>query len=217
MKKVAVILAGCGHKDGSEITEAVSLLISLHQAGASVRCFAPDIELDTIDHRSGENANPRRNVLTESARIARGEISDLNDLNVKDFDAIAFPGGYGAAKNLSNWAQKGAAGEVLPKIESLLRDFHAAGKPIAAICIAPHLVAKALGKKGVTVTIGDDPETAGEINKTGAHHENCPVNDYVTDRENKVITTPAYMYENAKPHEVFQGIAGLAKELVEMA
>lgn len=217
MKKIAIVLAGSGHKDGSEITEAVSLLIALQQNGADTQFFAPNMEVEAIDHRTGNPLPEKRNVLTESARLARGEISDLEKLNVKDFDAIAFPGGFGAAKNLSNWAQKGSGAAVLPKVESLLREFHAAGKPIAAICIAPHLVAKVLGKEGVTVTIGNDPETAAEIQKTGAHHENCPVNDYVTDRENKIVTTPAYMYGEAKPHEVFKGISGLAKELVEMA
>lgn len=217
MKKVAVVLSGCGHQDGAEITESVSLLIALGQAGAHVTCFAPDVEFEAIDHRTGQTpAHPKRNVLEEAARIARGKILDVATLRTEDFDALAFPGGYGAAKVLCNWATAGSKAEVRSDVARLIQEFHAASKPIGAACIAPVLLALTLGKKGVTLTIGNDVETAAEITKAGAHHENCPVNDYVTDREMKVITTPAYMYD-AQPHEVFAGISGMAKELVEMA
>jgi enhancing lycopene biosynthesis protein 2 len=217
MKKIAVILSGCGNKDGAEITEAVSLLVSLSQNGAAAMCFAPNIEFNAMNFLNGETLSEKRNVLTESARIARGEIRDLSTLKAADYEGLAFVGGFGAAKNLSNWAEKGAQGKVLPEVEKVIRDFHQASKPIAAICISPVLLAKVLGPEKVTVTLGDDPETIAEVLKTGAQHEVCPVDDYVTDRYTKVITTPAYMYGNAKPHEVFKGIAGLAKELVEMA
>lgn len=217
MKKIALVLSGCGYLDGAEITEAVSFLIALGQHHADVTCFAPDVAVETMDHLGGKPAaGNARNSLHEAARIARGRIKDLKELKSKDFDGVAFPGGFGAAKVLSNWARVGSNAEVLPDVARVLREFHGEGKPIAAACIAPTLVAKVLGKEGVTLTIGDDKETAAEIEKTGAHHENCPVDDYVTDRENKVITTPAYMYE-AKPEQVFKGISGLVKEFVEMA
>ncbi|MBX3032815.1 MAG: isoprenoid biosynthesis glyoxalase ElbB [Bdellovibrionaceae bacterium] len=217
MKKIAVVLSGSGYLDGTEITEAVSFLIALGQAGAQVRCFAPDMDAPAVDHVAKKPlAGETRNVLREAARIARSEISELRELRAADFDAVVFPGGFGVAKNLCDWAQKGAQSSVHPEIERVIREFHGASKPIGAACIAPVLLAKVLGKKRVALTIGDDAATADEIKKTGAHHEDCPVDDYVTDRENKVITTPAYMYE-AKPHEVFQGISGLVKELVEMA
>ncbi|HEX7676456.1 MAG TPA: isoprenoid biosynthesis protein ElbB, partial [Bdellovibrio sp.] len=138
-------------------------------------------------------------------------------LHAKDFDAIAFPGGFGAAKNLCNWAEKGAKCDVNPDVKRVILDFHSASKPIGAICIAPVLLARVLGDKKVTVTIGDDQDTIAEILKTGAQHEECPVDDYITDRETKVVTTPAYMYGDAKPNEVFAGIFGLAHELVEWA
>lgn len=217
MKKVAVILSGCGNKDGAEITEAVSLLIALSQNGAEYMCFAPNVEFEALNFIDNQSLGQKRNVLTEAARIARGQIQDLKNLDYKKFDALAFVGGYGAAKNLSDWAAKGAKCAVLPDVEKAIKDFHNETKPIAAICIAPVLVAKVLGSQRVTVTLGDDKEAIAEVLKTGAQHEVCPVDDYVTDRETKVITTPAYMYGNAKPHEIFKGISGLAKELVEMA
>ncbi|MGE9744840.1 isoprenoid biosynthesis glyoxalase ElbB [Bdellovibrio bacteriovorus] len=217
MKKIAVVLSGCGHRDGSEITESVSLLIGLHQAGAEVHCFAPDIQIPITNHINGETQGEKRSLLTEAARIARGHIQSLDKLHAKDFDAVVFPGGYGAAKNLSNWAEKGAQCEVNPDVKRVILEFHSASKPIGALCIAPVLVAKVLGDKKVTVTIGDDAATAAEIEKTGAIHEECPVNDYITDRESKVVTTPAYMYGDAKPNEVFAGIFGLAHEIVEWA
>ncbi|AFY00269.1 isoprenoid biosynthesis glyoxalase ElbB [Bdellovibrio bacteriovorus] len=217
MKKIAVVLSGCGHRDGSEITESVSLLIGLHQAGAEVHCFAPDIQIPITNHINGEAQNEKRSLLTEAARIARGDIQSLDKLHAKDFDAVVFPGGYGAAKNLSNWAEKGAQCDVNPDVKRVILEFHSASKPIGALCIAPVLVAKVLGDKKVTVTIGDDAATAAEIQKTGAIHEECPVNDYITDRERKVVTTPAYMYGDAKPNEVFAGIFGLAHEIVEWA
>ena len=217
MKKIAVVLSGSGYKDGSEITEAVSLLISLYQAGAEVSCFAPDIDMPSFDHRYGKPDSISRNILTESARIARGQIQNVQELKHTNFDGLAFPGGFGAAKNLCNWAEKGAACDVHPEVERVIKEFHQASKPIAAICIAPVLLARVLGKEKVTLTIGDDKETAAEIQKTGAIHEDCPVDDYISDRESKIVTTPAYMYDHAKPHEVFKGILGLAHELVEWA
>lgn len=217
MKKIAVVLSGCGHLDGSEITESVSLLIALHQAGADVSCFAPDIEIPVTNHVDGNTQTEKRRLLVEAARIARGNIQSLDKLQMKDFDALAFPGGYGAAKNLSNWAEKGAKCDVNPDVKRVILEFHGASKPIAACCIAPVLLARVLGDKKVTVTIGEDPETAAEIKKTGAQHEDCPVDDYITDREGKIVTTPAYMYGDAKPNEVFKGIFGLAHELVEWA
>lgn len=217
MKKIAVVLSGCGHLDGSEITESVSLLIALHQAGADVSCFAPDIEIPVINHTDGKTQTEKRSLLAEASRIARGHIQSLDQLQAKDFDALAFPGGYGAAKNLSNWAEKGAKCDINPDVKRVILEFHGASKPIAACCIAPVLLARVLGDKKVTLTIGEDKETAAEIQKTGAVHEDCPVDDYITDREGKIVTTPAYMYGDAKPNEVFKGIFGLAHELVEWA
>lgn len=217
MKKIAVVLSGCGHLDGSEITESVSLLIALSQAGADVFCFAPDIEIPVVNHLNHQPSSEKRHLLVEAARIARGQVESLEKLSAKNFDALAFPGGYGAAKNLCTWAEKGAKCDVNPEVKRVILEFHSASKPIGAACIAPVLLARVLGDKKVTVTIGDDAETAAEIKKTGALHEECPVDDYISDRESKIVTTPAYMYDAAKPHEVFKGIFGMAHELVEWA
>lgn len=216
MKKIAVVLSGCGFQDGAEVTESVSALIALSELGAEYKVFAPDQEFSSKDHFSGANTGPR-NIMHEAARIARGKIDALDTLNESDFDALVVPGGFGAALHLCNWAEKGAGCDVHPTVQFLIESFHKNSKPIGAICIAPALVAKVLGPHSVTVTIGDDAETAAEIEKTGAQHESCPVDDFITDRENKVITTPAYMYDNAAPHKVFTGIRGALKELVEMA
>lgn len=217
MKTVAVVLSGCGFLDGAEITESVSALIALSETGAQVMCFAPDVEFAAVAHSGARGAaHERRSVLNEAGRIARGKISPLQELKEKDFDAVVFPGGYGAAKNLSDWAEKGSGCRVHPEVERVIREFHAAAKPIGAICIAPTLVAKVLGRESVNVTIGNDAATAAEIAKTGAQHVNCPVDDYVSDRDHKVLTTPAYMYET-QPHLVFTGIRKMIRELVEMA
>lgn len=217
-KKIAIVLSGCGYLDGSEITEAVSTLIGVSQAGAQYQCFAPENHFTPVDHVSGEaSKDPQRIPLTEAARIARGNIKPLAELLAKDFDAVIFPGGFGAAKVLSTWASEGAKAAVLPNVQRVIEDFHKADKPIGAICIAPNLLALTLGKKGPTLTIGNDKETAQEIQKTGARHEECSVRDYVTDREHKIVTTPAYMYGDARPEDVFKGIQGLCKEIVEMS
>lgn len=207
MKKIAVVLAGCGHQDGSEITEAVALIVSLSKAQAKVDFYAPNIQANVTDHIKRKSTEEQRSVMIESARISRGNIRDLKDLNVGQYDGLAIPGGSGASVNLN---------AVYSDIEKIILQFHKESKPIAAICIAPMLVAKVLGKFGVELTLGDDQKIISEVKKTGAQHVECPVNDYVTDRVHKVITTPAYMHD-AKPHEVFEGIQKLTKEFIEMA
>lgn len=215
MKQIAVVLSGCGFKDGSEITESVSTLILLSQKNVNFKVFAPNKEIQTLNYLDN-SIQENRNLMSEAAKISRGQVEDMKKLSAKNFDGVIFPGGYGVVKNLSHWAESGSRCWVDPEVERVLNEFYNSSSPIGGICIAPALIARVLGKHGITVTIGDDKETALEIKKTGAIHENCGVQDYISDRENKIITTPAYMYE-AKPHEVFMGISGLVKELVEMA
>ena len=200
-RKIAVVLSGCGHTDGTEITEAVSTLIALSEVGAQYQCFAPDVG----------------NSLEMSKRIARGNVQPIGKLRSQDFDGVVFPGGYGAAKILSNFAEAGASGKVLPEVSRVIKEFHADAKPIGVICIAPSLVALTLGKEGVELTIGNDDATAAVIKKTGARHTSCPVDDYISDRDHKVLSAPAYMYDDAKPFEVYTGIRKMILELVEMA
>lgn len=216
-KRVAILLSGCGHKDGTEITEVVSAWVALSECGATTQFFAPDMELVVRDPISASPTGERRSALKEAARISRGKIKSASELKAKDFDALVIPGGFGAALNLCTWAKEGAACSIQADAERAIQEFYEAQKPIGAICIAPALVARVLGSHGITVTIGEDVETAAEITKTGASHEKCAVEDFVTDREHRVITTPAYMYSQASPHEVFNGIRKAMREVVEMA
>ena len=193
-KQVAVILSGCGVQDGSEIYETTLTLLRLDQLGIGYRCFAPDIDQHhVIDHRLGEVAEgERRNVLVESARLARGEIEPLTELDADGFDAVILPGGFGAAKNLSNFAEAGADMVIQGDLVESLAAFHEDRKPIGLMCIAPVMVPRLLGP-GIAVTIGHDPSVAGAISAMGGLHRSCPVDDIVVDFENRVVTTPAYM------------------------
>ncbi|MEJ2157552.1 MAG: isoprenoid biosynthesis glyoxalase ElbB [Desulfobacteraceae bacterium] len=193
-KKVGVILSGCGVFDGTEIQEAVLTLLFLDRAGAQVVCAAPDIDqLHVLNHMSNEEMNEQRNVLIESARITRGDIVDLKSLKVDHIDALILPGGFGAAKNLSDFALKGPEATVLPELKSILRAVHDAGKPIGALCIAPAAVAKALNDFSPAVTIGDEMGTAAAIETMGASHHQCKVDEIHIDTRNRIVTTPAYM------------------------
>lgn len=217
MKKIGVVLSGCGFRDGSEIHEAVCTLLAIDQAGAEAVCMAPDSELHEVNHCTMELTGAKRKVLVESARIARGRIKNITEVNPADLDALVFPGGFGAALNLCDFGQKGAAAAVDPEVARLTREIHAAGKPIGAICIAPALIAAILGKEAApTLTIGTDPATAAELEKTGAKHQNCPANEIVIDQANRIVTTPAYMTAG-RISEVYEGIGKCVKAVVEMA
>lgn len=213
MVKVAVVLSGCGVFDGSEIHEAVSMLVHLSRHGAAVQCFAPDLAAPAVNHVTHTPEAQERNVLVESARIARGKIEPLSRLRVSGFDAVAFPGGFGAAKNLSTFATAGAECSVNAEVERVLKDFHAAGKVIAMCCIAPMIVARVFGSArggaGVSVTIGNDPGAAAAVEKMGSRNVSKPVTDVCVDEKNRVVTTPAYMYGDAPVHEVYEGIGAM--------
>ncbi|CAI8304628.1 MAG: Glyoxalase ElbB [Opitutia bacterium UBA7350] len=195
MKKAAVILSGCGVHDGSEIHEAVLTLLALERIGAKAICAAPNIEQrEVVNHNNGNIQDDEyRNVLEESARIARGEIHPINRLDVLNLDALIFVGGFGVAKNLSSFASDGAAYDVDPMIRSLIADAYCAGKPMGFMCIAPILAAAALSTKKITLTIGNDRETAEKIEAQGARHQTCNARSVVVDQKNKIVTTPAYM------------------------
>ena len=198
-KKFAIVLSGCGREDGSEITEAVSVILALSELGSRYEFFGPSTKLK------------------ECAKISRKEVRSIEDLKAADFDGVIFPGGMGAASVLSNYSTAGAKGKAIPSVENVVQAFHQEQKPMAAICIAPNLLALTLGKKGVTITAGAKGEAADEMSKTGAQVETCSVTDFITDREHKVITTPAYMYGSATPFEVYTGIRKAIRELFEMA
>jgi len=214
-KKIAVILSGCGVYDGAEIHESVITLLRLDQRGAQVQCFAPDIaQLHVINHLTGEEMPESRNVLVESARIARGDVKDIREANAEDFDALIVPGGFGAAKNLSNFASAGAGCSLNPQVLALAEAFVEAGKPLGLICISPALAAKIYGP-GVTCTIGNDADTAAVLDKMGANHQACAVDDIVEDTARKLVSTPAYML-GKNISEVASGINKLVDRVLEL-
>ncbi|STD30804.1 Sigma cross-reacting protein 27A [Edwardsiella tarda] len=215
MKRVGVVLSGCGVFDGSEIHEAVLTLLALSRAGAQAVCLAPDREqTQVIDHRSGEAVAERRNMLAEAARIARGEVTPLAQGDASQLDALIIPGGFGAAKNLSSLASDGAACWVDSDLQRLVRELHQAGKPLGFICIAPALLPKLLGAP-VRVTIGNDAGTAAVIEAMGGQHVACPVDEIVVDTAQRVVTTPAYMLAGSIT-EAAQGIDKLVAQVLEM-
>lgn len=216
MKKIGVVLSGCGVYDGSEIQEAVLTLLAIDRQGCEAVCMAPDVELSVINHLTTQETGEKRSVLVESARIARGNIRDVREVIAAELDAIIFPGGFGAAKNLCNFAVMGAAATVNSDVARLLKEMVAANKPVGAVCIAPAFIAAVLGKKySPTVTIGNEAEAAAEINKTGARHQECQVTEIVVDRKIKLVTSPAYMLAS-RISEVAAGIDSCVKEVIAL-
>lgn len=196
MVRAAVILCGSGRFDGSEIQESILSLLHLERLGASWRAFAPDApQWAVCEHFAGsQTPEPSRNQLAESARIARGNVAALHEADANDFDLLVLPGGNGAAHNLCDFAERGATGTVRPELDRLIRGFHAAKKPIAAICIAPAIVALSLGKAGPRMTLGPaGGDAALEASKTGASFVDCAVDAVCVDAEHRIVSTPAYM------------------------
>lgn len=212
-KRVAVVLSGCGVYDGAEIYESTLTLLHLSRAGAQVQCFAPDIpQMHVINHLTGEVAQGEtRNVLVEAARLARGNVKPVTEARVQDFDALIVPGGFGAAKNLCDFAVKGADMQVQKDFLAFAQGMHKAGKPVGLICIAPTMAAAICGA-GVKTTIGNDADTAATVNATGAQHCECSVRETCVDRERKLVTTPAYMLA----HSIAEADAGISKLVAEV-
>ncbi len=207
MKKVAIVLSGCGVYDGAEIHEAVMLLYACQKEGAQVSFFAPDIDqAGVVNHLDGSvSEGAKRNVLEESARIARGDISPLSKFDSSRFDALFFAGGFGAAKNLCSFAFDGADCSVNPDVEKAVCSMVSSGKPQGFVCISPVIAARVLGNRKVKLTIGSDTSTAAAVEKMGARHVNCSVDEYCFDEELKVYSTPAYMLAK-NTVELFSGI-----------
>lgn len=220
---VAVVLSGCGVYDGSEVHEASAVLVHLSRGGAVTSMFAPDMpQMHTVDHTKGEPSGDQRNVLVESARIARGKVQPLSELGASKFDAIIIPGGFGDAKNLSSFAVDGKDMKVIPDMERVLKEFHAAKKPIGMCCIAPVLAAKVL--PGCSVTLGSDKEQDGRwpyagtcqaAEAMGAKYVVCDVGEIHTDEANLIVTTPAFMCET-KLHEIYDGIGLMVNKVLSM-
>ena len=215
MAKIGVVLSGCGVNDGSEIHEAVITMLELDKAGAEMVLMAPNIDqLHVINHATGEEMDDSRNVLIESARIARGNIEDIAVVTSDNIDALILPGGFGVAKNLSDYAMAGMECSINPDVLRLSRQVHNDGKPIGVICIAPAIMAKILAGD-TELTIGFDEQTASDIDAMGAKHVLCPVDQIVLDKDKKVVSTPAYM-EAKSIKEAASGIEKLVSEIFNM-
>jgi enhancing lycopene biosynthesis protein 2 len=212
MKKFAVVLSGCGVYDGAEIHEAVLTLLAIDRAGAEYRCFAPDMaQYHVVDHLTGKEVPEKRNVLAEAARIARGQIKPLSEFNPSEFDALIFPGGFGAAKNLCDWAFKGNACTVRPDVEKAVLGMYRERKPVGAMCIAPVVLARLFS--GTSLTTGTDPASAAFIEFTGNKAVMTGHAEVVADRERKLFTTPCYMLD-AGISQVADGAANLVREMM---
>ena len=213
-KSIAVILSGSGHQDGAEIHEATLTLWAIHKNGAEFQCYAPDIpQYHVLNHLTGKEMDEQRNVLIESARIARGNVLDLADFQASAHDALIIPGGFGAAKNLSSYAFDGPDCTVNTDVQQAIVAMAEQNKPIGALCIAPAIVAKVLGQ--VLVTIGQDPATAGNIEAMGARHTATMQGEIAVDKEHKVVTTPCYML-NSRVDQIGEGADRLVQEVLKL-
>lgn len=216
-KKVAVILSGCGVYDGAEIHESVITLLHLDRHGAQVEMLAPDMpQHHVVNHLTGEvTEGESRNVRVEAARIARGAVGDLAQANPADYDALILPGGFGVAKNLSDFALRGAEATVQPAVLDFAQAVHKAGKPVGLICIAPALSARLIGE-GARCTVGNDPDVSAAIKAMGAVAVDCAVGDIVVDEARKLVTTPAYMLAN-RIGEAWEGIGKLVDKVLALS
>ena len=218
MAKIGVCLSGCGVNDGAEIHESVITALTLDKAGVEILFTAPNMEqAKVVNHLTGDEMGESRNVLVESARIARGNIIDLAELTANNMDALIFPGGFGAALNLCDFALKGADCDIHPEVNRIIHEMLQANKPLGFICIAPALFARAAknADKTAKITIGNDQETADEIAKLGSQHEICTVDDFIVDETNKIVSTPAYMLAN-RISETAEGIEKLITKVIEL-
>jgi len=212
--RFAIILAGCGNKDGAEIHESVLTLLSIDRAGHQYQCFAPDVPQGRVlNFLTNQEMPQKRNVLLEAARIARSKIKPLSDFREGDFDILVMPGGNGVAYNLCTFGVDGDRMTVLPQVEMCVRAMHRAGKPIGALCISPVIIAKVF--KEVTVTFGKDEKINAMFQKLGAKTVNTDARSIVIDHKNKIVTTPCYMLD-ARISEVSEGIDKLIQQLIKM-
>ncbi len=213
-KKFAIVLAGCGVYDGAEIHEATLTMLAISRQNAEYQCFAPDIDqAHVVNHLTGNEMNEKRNVLVESARIARGNILSLADFNSSDYDAIIFPGGFGVAKNLCSFAFDGAYCSVNADVQKAVTEMFRAGKPIGALCISPVLISRIIG--GAEVTIGNDPSTASAVETMGGKHIEANHGEVVVDKTNRIVTTPCYMLD-ANISQIADGADNIVRTILGM-
>ena len=218
MKKVGLLLSGCGVNDGAEIHESVIAMLALDRAGVEMELMAPNIDqMHVINHYTGQEMDEYRNVLVEASRIARGNIKDMAEISGNDIDALIIPGGFGVAKNLCDYAMAGSECSINPDVYRLISELQLLNKPIGAICIAPVMMAKIFGEQGASanMTIGFDEATSKDFESMGSVHVECKVSDMVVDEDNNLVSTPAYM-EAQSIKEAADGIEKLVKQVLSM-
>lgn len=218
MKKIAVILAGCGHRDGTEIHEASITMLTLELEGAKLECVSIDKDQTAVvNHLNGEKVNETRSLLREAARIARGKIKPISQISADEIDGVVIPGGFGAALNLCDYATKGINDMSVDKeLESFLIKVYEQKKPIGAICIAPVILAKVFAKYQPKITLGTDKNIAAQITQINAVHVDCLSDDCVVDEKNLFVTTPAFMVaQNIK--DIYPGINKLSRKILNLS
>lgn len=218
-KKILIILAGCGAKDGSEIRESVLVMLAVDKAGALYQCAAPNKnQHHALNFLTDEELPQPRNILTESARIARGRIEDLATVSMKDYDALILPGGFGAAKNLCSFAFDGVKATIDPEVNRIINEAYDQHKPIGAICIAPVLVALSLHTKNpnIVLTLGTDPSANANLEAIGVKSKACLTTEFVLDEKNLIASSPAYMHGSSRISELEQGITGCVNAVIDM-
>lgn len=216
MKNIAIILSGCGVLDGSEIHESVLSMLAIEQYGAEWTCFAPNISQSiVVNHLDKSTKKESRNVLEESARIARGNIKDIKELNIEEFDGLIIPGGCGVIYNLSNYATQTKEFKIDPQVLNVCLEFAKHNKPAGYICIAPMLI-PLIYQKQAKATLGNDKDAIADFCSNGGEHISCPVDDYVLDQDLKILSTPAYMLAN-NVQQANLGINRMIHRLLELA
>ncbi len=216
MKQIAVLLSGCGYLDGAEIRESICTLLALDSHPVDVHLFAlNENQKEVINTLSGQAVSEQRNQLIESARIARGQIKSLEECDPKSYDALVLPGGFGVAKNFCTFAFEGPKGSVHPLVKSKIETFYQNKKPIVALCIAPALLGMIFKNESFEMTLGPQGEAADALVSMGHKHHVCLTNEIHTDQSHKIISSPAYMYDDAKLSDVFSGIQKSIETLIE--
>jgi enhancing lycopene biosynthesis protein 2 len=206
MKKIGILLSGCGVYDGSEIQETVLAMLAIQEVGAEYFCISIDKnQHHVINHLNGTEMAETRNMMIESARIARGNVKNINEVEIRDFDALVIPGGFGNAKNLSSWAFDGPKGTILPEVKLLIVNCINAGRPIAALCVSPILIAKAMEDSGfqVELTLGNSADSSpynindfhASLKATGAKTFEKNIEGIQIDEKLKIVSAPCYMIE----------------------
>ena len=226
MKKIAIILSGCGNRDGSELQESLSLMLAIDRRGWQYQCFAPEGMFEVVPHVDVEDPDDaeegalvdteQRDIFVESARIARGDIKPIDEYSPADYDCLALPGGMGAARNLSTFAFDGPRMEVMDSVQDAILETYRAHKPVVAMCIAPMVLAKVLGRYEVELTLGPDDNQASQVAKGfGCRVQACGPTDVCVDSVHRVLTTPAYMAAS-RISEIFAGAENMVARLEEM-